>query len=535
MLGDTLQTSGFYFLHAFKVAGAQPSGLHSMILDKYGRLVYYKKFSYTASDFKLLPDGRMSYTYSPGNPNIAKFHIMDSTFRVVDSVQCAGGVLTDNHDLQLLPNGHYLILGYEFRIMNLSSYHWFNGNGSPGSTTASVKCGIIQELDQNKNLVFSWKAADHYQFEDVQEKWLFSPNNVDWTHFNSIEMDNDGNLLVSLRHFSEITKINRQTGDIIWRMGGKQNQFTFLGDPYNGFDGQHDARMIANGNITVYDDGINGIPFHPARGSEYILNEQTHTASLNWSQIYSSNSYASFLGNVQRLSNGNTVMGWGGLRNANVTFNCYKPDGGLILELKFPDTLFTYRAFNYPSLPWNLNRPKISCSNNGGIFYLSAPEGYASYKWSTGDSIRTIPVTAPDTFYVFVPYGSGGYISSERVIITNMINVCSQVIGINYAESTIPEKFKLFQNYPNPFNPATKIKFSIPLLRGVDAEGSRGVLARLVIYDALGREVATLVNEELSPGIYNIEWDASSHASGIYYYVLSSGNFKDTKKMILLK
>ncbi len=97
--------------------------------------------------------------------------------------------------------------------------------------------------------------------------------------------------------------------------------------------------------------------------------------------------------------------------------------------------------------------------------------------------------------------------------------------------SEISQNFKLDQNYPNPFNPTTKIKFDIPLSRGV-SEG-QGVL--LTIYDVLGREVAILVNEQLQPGTYEVEWNAANYSSGIYFYKITSGDFIETKKMILLK
>ncbi|HMT11983.1 MAG TPA: T9SS type A sorting domain-containing protein, partial [Ignavibacteria bacterium] len=103
-------------------------------------------------------------------------------------------------------------------------------------------------------------------------------------------------------------------------------------------------------------------------------------------------------------------------------------------------------------------------------------------------------------------------------------------------------EFSLSQNYPNPFNPVTTIKFQIPLSRGVDAEGGRGVLTRLSVYDALGREAAVLVNQQIQPGKYQVEWDASNFPSGVYYYRLeaggegdASGSFVKTGKMVLLK
>jgi hypothetical protein len=467
----------------------------------------------------------MSYVYSPpGNPNAGKFRVMDSTFYQVDSLQCKNGIFTDTHDIIFLSNGHYMMIGYEFRTMNLSSYHWFGGNGSPGSSTASVKCGVVQELDQNKNVVFTWKSADYYQFSDVEEQWLFNPLNVDWTHFNAVELDTEGNILVTVRHFSEITKINKQTSAIMWRFGGKRNQFTFIDDPYSGFIGPHDARRIQGGNLTLLDNGYRQQFIHPARALEYNVNTQNMTATLVWSYTYSSGSSSRFMGNVQRLQNGNTVIGWGGMLNANVTFNCVKPNGNLVMEVRFPDSLITYRAFNFPDLPFNLNRPRIRCTDSIGNHYLDAGTGYSSYLWSTGATTRIIQINSPGTYYVFVPYGQGGFISSERAVITNMSNPCSQV-GIEEVSNELPERFELHQNYPNPFNPTTHFGFRI-------AEFG---LVRLTIYDALGREATVLVNENLKPGSYKVSWDGTNYPSGLYFYVLSAGNFTQTKKMVLVK
>jgi hypothetical protein len=123
-----------------------------------------------------------------------------------------------------------------------------------------------------------------------------------------------------------------------------------------------------------------------------------------------------------------------------------------------------------------------------------------------------------------VPYGQGGFISSERAVITNMSNPCSQV-GIEEVSNELPERFELHQNYPNPFNPTTHFGFRI-------AEFG---LVRLTIYDALGREATVLVNENLKPGSYKVSWDGTNYPSGLYFYVLSAGNFTQTKKMVLVK
>jgi hypothetical protein len=95
-----------------------------------------------------------------------------------------------------------------------------------------------------------------------------------------------------------------------------------------------------------------------------------------------------------------------------------------------------------------------------------------------------------------------------------------------------PTKFSLSQNYPNPFNPATKIKFTIPLNPFSFGEG-QGVM--LVVYDVLGNEIATLVNEELPAGEYDFEFNASGLTSGLYFYTLTAGNYSSTKKMTLMR
>jgi hypothetical protein len=102
---------------------------------------------------------------------------------------------------------------------------------------------------------------------------------------------------------------------------------------------------------------------------------------------------------------------------------------------------------------------------------------------------------------------------------------------IEFKENVVPTEFALEQNYPNPFNPVTKIRFEIPLSKG----GQRGLYSTLKIFDILGREVATLVNEQLQPGTYEVTFDGTNMNSGIYFYQLVSGNYKETRRMILLK
>ena len=104
-------------------------------------------------------------------------------------------------------------------------------------------------------------------------------------------------------------------------------------------------------------------------------------------------------------------------------------------------------------------------------------------------------------------------------------NPASPPIGIQKIGKEVPENYNLSQNYPNPFNPSSKIKFQIAEQGNV----------QLLVYDILGRNVATLVNEKMQPGVYEADFDGSKFSSGVYFYKLIANNFNGTKKMELVK
>lgn len=151
-----------------------------------------------------------------------------------------------------------------------------------------------------------------------------------------------------------------------------------------------------------------------------------------------------------------------------------------------------------------------------------------SYSNDSGKSWRTIftPDSIPMFGIDFIDSLNGWAVGYDGVIMkyNSNINVLSPAL-----QNNIPENLTLAQNYPNPFNPTTQLEFGIPNV----STGPKHV--SLKIYNALGSEVKTLVNEILSPGVYNVIWNASSFPSGVYYYILRSGNFTETKKMILLR
>jgi hypothetical protein len=440
-------SSGYYFLAPIKTGRNVKNPPAMLILDKAGNVIYYKTLKQTDAvlDFKIQPNGMMSYFSKD------RFYLMDSTFSIIDSIKCLNGVSTDVHDFQVLKNGNYLLMGIEYIRMDLSQYKFFNRNGSPGSTYANVLCGVIQELDKNKNLVFEWHARDHFSFDDVDPFYLNSPDGVDWNHFNGIELDTDGNILLSQRHFNEITKINHKDSSIIWRWGGKKNTFAFLNDSAR-FIGQHDIRRLPNGHLTLLDNGRAGKPTHPVAAKEYKLDEIGRTASLVWSYIRDTGAVSSGTGNVQRLPNGTTLVDYGLLSKNRQVFDIVDSARNNLFGLGFIDSFISYRAFNYDHLPWQLKRLEITCNETGGKYYLGAGGGHSTYRWSNGDTSQLTEITKADTLFVFVPFGDGGYIRSESFIVSNHTDPC----GFTRIQQNNP--FETFEVFPNPVHDYLVIK-----------------------------------------------------------------------------
>ena len=122
----------------------------------------------------------------------------------------------------------------------------------------------------------------------------------------------------------------------------------------------------------------------------------------------------------------------------------------------------------------------------------------------------------------------GAYYYPGYYYYSTVFSFTSTITGINIVSEESPDKFNLSQNYPNPFNPSTKIRFEIPAASSV-------AQTFLSVFDVLGKQVALLVNQNLQPGTYDVNWSASDFPSGIYFYTLKSGDYKQTRKMILIK
>ena len=203
----------------------------------------------------------------------------------------------------------------------------------------------------------------------------------------------------------------------------------------------------------------------------------------------------------------------------------------------------------------DINLPNLAATTNGGINWQTYSAGAGAFgvgtvKWIRGTNIYYLSANK-------IKRTSNGGLSWEEMntggiqnfvhmdIISNSpTDICAYALategkvlkyegepfGIKLISNEIPEHFELLQNYPNPFNPSTKIRFSIP-----PSEGARGRNISVIIYDILGRDITILVNEELKPGVYEVQFDGGELPSGVYYYMLTAGNYSETKKMVLIK
>ncbi len=344
-------SNGFIFLSNFPLSANVEYTPYLMILKPDGTPYFYRKMEAGLNlDFKLQPNG--VYTYYDFDKK--KFYALDTaTFAVVDSFACSSNYTGDEHELRILPNGNYLLLANDIRKVNMALIV------PGGKPNASVINFVIQEITPEGEVVFEWNTFDHFEITDAVEGIDLTGFVVDYVHCNAIEVDYDGNLLLSSRYFDEITKIDRTTGEIIWRMGGKlckNNQFRFINDStadFFGFSHQHAIRRLPNGHITLMDNGnMKDPPF--SRAVEYELDEENKTATLVWQFRHNPDIYDNSMGYVQRLDNGNTLIGWGENENA-VAATEVTPDGEVVYELSLPEKQYSYRAFKFNILRTGMN------------------------------------------------------------------------------------------------------------------------------------------------------------------------------------
>jgi len=220
------------FIHTM---GAQPR--YMAVIDSVLNPTWFINSGSLGLDFKV-NHNKLSYF----NKIDQSWILLNEYMVETDTLKCIGGYNADYHDIQIMNDGGYLLQAYDSIYVDMSTIV------VNGSLNATIHLLIIQEFDLNHNLIFEWNAWDHLNITDYTNLDL-TANNITWMHGNSIDVDLDENILISNRRSSEIIKIDRNSGDVIWYLGGPNNDFIFTNDSFNGFSKQHDVRRIENGNI----------------------------------------------------------------------------------------------------------------------------------------------------------------------------------------------------------------------------------------------------------------------------------------------
>jgi Arylsulfotransferase (ASST) len=325
----------WYIVTPNLIIGGPTGAAYVAIFDNHGVPVWWSRSTDGRPiDAKLLPNGHLAWA-TPFGTSLYAEHAFDSD-AVLHTYQTVGAP-TDFHDLQVLSNGNVLLISYPQRSgVDISAF-------VPGQTNATVVDAEIQEIDPNDgHLVWSWNSKDHIALDETGPNWwstLSSP--YDLVHMNSVAEDGDG-IIFSARHLDAVYRINKATGDVDWKLGGTHTDkgLTVVNDPFGGqpFAGQHDARPLGDGSVTVHDNGttLGRAP----RAVRYRIDPVEHTAEL-LSEVTDPQITGSLCcGSARRLNGGDWVMSWG----ANSVVEEMAPPNQRVFALTFANSKFSYRA-----------------------------------------------------------------------------------------------------------------------------------------------------------------------------------------------
>jgi hypothetical protein len=390
----------------------QESAFYEAALDSNGVPAYVRSTT-SSMDLKKQPNGNYSVARNTGDSRGAEIVELDSQFREVARHRTQGLHHTDGHDSLLLPDGSRYLMAYE-------------PNDSTGVTDA-----VVQHISAAGAVLFEWNSQDHVDIaaETVEE------GSPDYAHINSIDVMDDGDLLLSFRHLSSVFKVARtahdgfEVGDVVWRLGGRASDFAFvdtLGQPDGGPCAQHTATELPGGDIMVFDNGAgsfnplcadpadpSGPPVArvPSRIAVWNLDETTGMATMVKDHRVESR-YAIFAGSAQPLPSGNTLVGWASSTAAVVSE--LDESGDIVWELRDVENpkYFSYRAFKtdvpdeiapevHVTAPsegatYELGadvRPRFACTDRGGSNLTSCRAGSVD---TSSVGTRSFEVTARD-------------------------------------------------------------------------------------------------------------------------------------------
>ena len=327
-----------------------------LILDNRGRVIWFLPVDRRGvTDFREQHyRGKPVLTWwrgkSADNKRLGRYSIYDNSYRLITYVRPGHGLSGDMHEFKITPRNTALItLSHRVRV-----------------EPRNVLEGAFQEVDiRTGRVLFEWHSVGHVR---LIESYYHLPRNPDKTydyfHINTVEVDRDGNFLVSARNTHTIYKINRRTGAVMWRLGGKRSDFE-LGKGVR-FAWQHDVRRQSDGTLTLFDNEAAPKVRKQSRGLVLRVDERRKTVTVAHSFVHTPPLVAVDQGNMQKLSSGNYLVGWG--HQPYVTE--FGPHGKTLLDLRFGRSgVDSYRAYRFAWVGRPHSKPTIAV--DGDTLYVS--------------------------------------------------------------------------------------------------------------------------------------------------------------------
>ncbi len=305
-----------------------------MILDPSGNMVWFQPLpaNQLATDFRVQQLGSQPVLtwwqgYTNNGSGRGEGVIYNSSYQQIATVQAGNGLQgMDLHEFLVTPQGDAWIVG-------VSPVHY-------GTMGRPLMDSVVQEIDIKTGLVmFEWHALDHVPISASFFKTNTGGHVYDPYHLNSIALDRDGNLLISMRNTWAVYKVNRSTGAVMWTLGSNQSSFKWGRNASVAF--QHAAVQQPDGSITMFDDGGGPPTIHAARAVRISVNQRRKTASLVRQYVHSPTLDTHFEGNAQVLSNGDVFVGWG----QQPYFSEFNSSGHEIFDARFTSNTSSYRAY----------------------------------------------------------------------------------------------------------------------------------------------------------------------------------------------
>jgi hypothetical protein len=332
--------------------------------------------------------------------------IVDRSYRHQARIRPVGGAPMDMHELRLTPEGTALFTCYP---------RWVRADLSAvgGPRDGRVLESVFQEVDvRNGRLLLEWRSLEHVP---VQESYEPLQDPYDYLHLNSIAVAPDGNLLVSGRHTWTVYKLDRASGQVIWRLGGKRSDFGLSPDAR--FSWQHDAEQPSERVLTVFDNGYDGhTKTEPrSRGMVLELDEARRTARLAQAFYHSSPLLASAMGSVQILPDGHVLVGWG----SQPYVGEFAADGRVLADVRLAHGQQCYRSYRLPWIGQPHRAPAIRATRHPhsgtGTLYASwnGATELASWQVHAGarpSDLRPVGAVRRQGFETVIPVdGASGY------------------------------------------------------------------------------------------------------------------------------